>query len=114
MSERMEQQLVVKQTALGRMLGGTLISDVAMVGSDMFMREGAAFGLLFEARNAFLLSRDFTTQRAERLKATKGATEETVTIAGKKVSLHFDARRLGSLVLPGRQRLSVRHDVEEA
>ena len=86
MSERMERQLVVKQTALGRMLGGTLVSDVAMVGSDMFMREGAAFGLLFERETPSFSRGISRPQRAERLKATKDATEETVAIAGKKVS----------------------------
>ena len=113
MSERMEQQLVVKQTELGRMLGGTLVSDVAMVGNDMFMREGAAFGLLFEARNAFLLSRDFTSQRAERLQGGQGRDRRDPHHRRQEGLLHFHARRLGSLVLPGRRRLSVRHDVQE-
>ena len=86
MSERMEEQLVLKQTVMGRMLGGTVISDVAMIGSDMFMREGGAFGLLFEARNTFLLAQDFTSQRTERLAKKDGTTEEKIKIAGKTVS----------------------------
>ncbi|MBN1912269.1 MAG: hypothetical protein JW818_21290, partial [Pirellulales bacterium] len=73
-------------TALSRMLGPAVISDVALIGTDMFQREGAAMGLLFEARNTFLLNRDLTAQRAERLKAKDGVKEETLTLAGKKVS----------------------------
>ena len=84
-TKRMEEHLIVKQTVMGRMLGGTLISDVAMIGTDLFMREGASFGLLFEARNTFLLGREFASQRSERLKEG-GVKEETVTIDGKKVS----------------------------
>lgn len=84
-TKRMEEHLIVKQTVLGRMLGGTLISDVAMIGTDLFMREGASFGLLFEARNTFLLDRDFKANRAARVKEG-GVTEETVTIDDKKVS----------------------------
>lgn len=86
MNRRMETQLVLKQSALARMLGGTVISDVALIGADMFQREGAAYGLLFEARNQFLLAQDFASQRAERLKQKDGVTEETLTIADKKVS----------------------------
>ena len=84
-SKRMEEHLLVKQTVLGRVLGGTLISDVAMIGTDMFMREGASMGLLFEARNTFMLDREFTSQRAARVKQG-GVTEETLTIDGRKVS----------------------------
>ena len=48
---RIERQLVLKQTVLSRMLGGTVIADVALVGTDMFFREGASYGFLFQARN---------------------------------------------------------------
>jgi len=83
---RMEQQLILKQTVLSRLLGPTVISDVAIVGTDMFLREGAAYGMLFEARNAFLLQRDIKRQRTERL-AQGGVSESTVRIAGRDVSL---------------------------
>ena len=85
-SQRMEKQLVLKQTALGRMLGGTVISDVAIIGTDMFMQEGAAYGILFEARNAFLLDTDFSRQRKQQLDEDKSITAQTVEIAGRKVS----------------------------
>ena len=51
MSSRMEKQLVLKQTVLSRMLGDTVIADVAIIGTDMFFREGASYGILFHARN---------------------------------------------------------------
>jgi hypothetical protein len=84
-SKKIEEQLVIKQTVLGRMLGGTVVSDVAMVGTDLFMREGAAFGLLFETRQAFLFTRELLAQRAERVKKGE-ATDKKVEIAGKEVS----------------------------
>ncbi|MBN2023987.1 MAG: hypothetical protein JW809_14480 [Pirellulales bacterium] len=88
MAQRMEEQLVLKQTALGRMLGGTAISDVALIGTDLFFREGAAYGLLFEARTGFLLTRDIESQRAERIKKGNpgGATEEKLSLEDKTVS----------------------------
>jgi hypothetical protein len=85
MRERMEKQLILKQTALSRMLGPTVISDVAIVGTDMFFREGAAYGFIFEARNTNILGMNFTTQRAERIKAG-GVTEEKIKIGGRDVS----------------------------
>ena len=59
MSGRMEKQLVLKQTVLSRMLGGTVIADVAIIGTDMFFREGASYGMLFHARNNLGLSASF-------------------------------------------------------
>jgi len=85
MSERIEKQLALKQTVLSRMLGETVIADVALIGADMFFREGASYGLLFQARNNFLLGTNFAQQRAERVKAG-GVAEETIEIGGRKVS----------------------------
>lgn len=85
MSDRMEKQLVLKQTALSRMLGPSVISDVAIVGTDMFFREGAAYGFLFEARNSTILGTNFASQRADRIKAG-GVTEEKIKIGDRTIS----------------------------
>ncbi|MEA1951746.1 MAG: hypothetical protein U9N87_10200, partial [Planctomycetota bacterium] len=85
-SVRMERQLVLTQTALSRLLGPAVISDVAIIGTDMFMNEGAAYGILFEARNQFMLNSNFTGHHGEVLKQDKTATKQTVQIAGKKVT----------------------------
>ncbi len=83
---RVERQISLKETALAELLGPTVIADVAMVGGDLFFREGAAFGMLFQARNNFALSSDFTRQRAETLKREPGCTQKQVEIAGHQVS----------------------------
>lgn len=85
-SARMERQLAMAQSALGRILGPAVISDVAIIGTDMFMNEGAAYGILFEARNQFMLSTNFTSHHSSLLKQDKTATKKTVEIAGKKVT----------------------------
>lgn len=85
-SRRIEERLVLKQSAMGRLLGGTIIADVAIIGTDLFMREGAAFGLLFQARNSMLLSADFNRQRSERMSQDDSVTEEKLEIDGHKVS----------------------------
>ncbi len=85
MSTRMETQLILKQTALSRMLGDTVIADVAIIGTDMFFREGASYGFLFQARNNFMLTANFAQQRQERIKAG-GVAEQKVKIGDKTVS----------------------------
>ena len=85
MSSHIEKQLVMKQTVLSRMLGDTVIADVAFIGADMFFREGASYGLLFHARNNFGLSTSIGQQRSERMGAG-GVKEEKLKIADHDVS----------------------------
>ncbi|MEX2185865.1 MAG: hypothetical protein WD875_03685 [Pirellulales bacterium] len=85
-SGRMETQLALRETALGNLLGSTAISDVAMIGMDMFYREGAAVGMLFEARNN-LFGNDIAKQRTAAQEAHPDAKLSTVKIAGHDVSL---------------------------
>jgi hypothetical protein len=85
MAERMEKQLILKQTALSRALGPTVISDVAIIGTDLFFREGAAYGILFEARSSAILGANFSAQRAERVKAG-GVSEQKIKIGDKELS----------------------------
>jgi hypothetical protein len=92
-----QRQLALKQSALGRVLGPTVIADVAMIGMDTFMREGAAMGMLFQARNNFALSSDINTQRTAAQKANPDAALETLDIGGQKVSfLHTPDNRIRS------------------
>lgn len=85
-NDRLQEQLVLKQTQLSRLLGGTVISDVAIVGTDMLFREGAAYGFLFEARSNLLLTNSMKDERDERLKKG-GVTEQKMKIEGQEVSL---------------------------
>ena len=82
---RFETQLVMQTTAIARLLGDTVIADVAIVGADMFLQEGAAYGLVFQARNNLILSNNFASQRAERLKKG-GLIEKKFKIADRDVS----------------------------
>jgi hypothetical protein len=86
--QRMEAQLALRQSALSRLLGETSIADVALIGTDLFFKEGAAWGLLFQSRgnNAFLAA-DFKRQWAERMQQDKSVKETKVTIDGRDVAL---------------------------
>jgi hypothetical protein len=85
MSQHMEKQLVLRQTVLSRLLGDTVIADVAIVGTDMFLREGASYGIIFHARNNAVLTTSLVQQRQERMQAG-GVTEQKLTIDGRSVS----------------------------
>ncbi len=87
LTARMERQISLKESALSELLGPTVVADVAMVGDDLFFREGAAMGMLFQARNNFALSADFNRQRSETLERESDCTEQKVDIAGHQVSL---------------------------
>jgi hypothetical protein len=84
-SQHMERQLALHQTALSRLLGEAVVSDAAIIGSDMDLINGAAIGILFYARNA-LMGNDIGRQRQEALKSNPGATEKKLTIDGHTVS----------------------------
>jgi hypothetical protein len=86
MNAKLERQIWLHETALSALLGPTVIADVALIGDDTFFREGAAFGMLFQARNNFGLTSDINRQRSEALKNEAGCTEKTIEIAGHKVS----------------------------
>jgi hypothetical protein len=86
LNARQERQIALTESALAELLGPQVIADVALIGHDMFLREGAAIGILFQARNNFGLSADIRSQRAKALAANKDAEEATVEIDGHKVS----------------------------
>jgi hypothetical protein len=88
LNQRMQRQLALQQNVLADLLGDQVIADVALIGRDLYTREGAAVGMLFQARNS-VLGNDINQQRAAALGREKqnGATIKTVDIAGRKVSL---------------------------
>src|SRR5690606_8314376 len=56
LNQKAQGQLGLRETALAELLGNRLISDVALIGRDLYLREGGAIGILFEARNELLLN----------------------------------------------------------
>ncbi len=93
MRSRMEEQLVVQQTALSRLMGDKIIADVALIGTDLFFREGAAYGLLFQAKVNMALAADFTRRRSEWVAREQGK-DVAVELAGTKVSCLVDRHGL--------------------
>ena len=48
--QRIQQQMAVKETVLMDLFGDKVASEVALIGRDLFFREGSAFGTLLVAR----------------------------------------------------------------
>ena len=86
-SKRIEQQLSLKYNAMAKILGPQIVEDLALVGLDPYLADGAAIGVLIQAKNNFLLGQDLMRQRRGALSAFSDAKESTVKISGKDVSL---------------------------
>lgn len=86
--DRLRRQLSLPQTVLSKIFGSQLISDVALVGRDLYLQDGAAIGVLFQARNGTLLGVSIRQQRNQILASERdaGVTLENVKIAGQDVS----------------------------
>ena len=86
--ERLEQQIGLRQDALAKLFGDSVIDDIAVIGTDLFFDEGAAFGLLFRAKNNTILANDFNAKRREYLRQHRavGAVEQTLDVKGHAIS----------------------------
>ncbi|MEX0678630.1 MAG: hypothetical protein WD063_16235 [Pirellulales bacterium] len=85
-NERFQRQLGLRESALAEVLGPQVIADVALIGTDTFVREGAAIGTLFHAKSNTALTADLTNQRRTAMREAKDAKEEKLSIAGRTVS----------------------------
>ena len=56
-------QLAIESTEFDRLFGGNLISDVAVIGNDMFFEDGASVGVLLQAKNSKTLSANLRNKR---------------------------------------------------
>lgn len=86
-ARRAEDQLVLKATELSKLMGETVVEDMAFVGRDAFLTEGASLGVLMKARNVFLLGTSLRNDRAVAARTIPGASLREVSIGDRTVSL---------------------------
>src|SRR5690606_10607668 len=67
-TQRLEQQLSLRENALAAFLGPQVIADVAIIGLDPYLSDGGAVGILFQAKANPLLANDLNSQRRAALK----------------------------------------------
>ena len=88
LNQRVENQLGLRESSLSRILGPQVISDVALLGRDTYLEEGAAIGILFEAKNS-LLANELTQQRKRRLQELQESGAQESTFRVKDVDVSF-------------------------
>ena len=86
-SKRIERQLALRETVLSRYFGDNVINNVAIIGADTFLREGAAIGVLFQAKQSALLKKQLDSIRSDIKKENPSVSESSETINGRAVSL---------------------------
>lgn len=88
-NQRLERMLNTKSTVLAKLFGDQIISDMAVIGADLFIQDGPAMGLLFEASNIDFLRSSLNAERTATAKAEagNGVRLETLTIDDSDVSL---------------------------
>lgn len=60
---RLQEQLGIQMTAMGRLMGPSVIADQALIGRDLFMQDGAAMGVVFHPTSVFVLRTSLTSDR---------------------------------------------------
>lgn len=86
-SARAERMMATKMTTLAKMFGDRLIDDMAVIGSDLYMKEGASLGVLFKASNPALLRSSIDGDRRALVQSNPQARLSEQSIAGTTVSL---------------------------
>lgn len=86
-SARMERMLAAKMTQIAKMFGDQLIGDMAVIGSDLYMKEGASLGVVFFAKNPGLLAAAIESDRKAIARQNEDARIETINVAGSEVLL---------------------------
>lgn len=93
--DRIESQLALNVGNLLSSGADDEITDCALIGLDPFFHDGAALGVLFEAKSSGRLGEILTTERAE-VARLRNLTESVVTVDGHSVRLlttgHFEVR----------------------
>ena len=84
---RVERQLSMRTTQLSRMLGPTVIEDQALVGKDLFLGDGASMGVIFQAKNIFLLRTSLNNDRSGVAAKDGEVTLKQIKLDDRPVSL---------------------------
>lgn len=88
-NRRVERMLNTKTTLVAKLFGDSIIEDMSLIGTDLYMQDGPALGAIFQAKNLDLLLSSLNSERqatAERLK-NENVRLESFEILGQSVSL---------------------------
>ncbi|RMF44947.1 MAG: hypothetical protein D6753_01285 [Planctomycetota bacterium] len=83
---RMERMLASRMTTVARMFGGNIVNDMALIGTDLYVKEGAALGVLFHVTQPALFETTVQADRKTAAEQTPGAVLRELEIGGRRVS----------------------------
>jgi hypothetical protein len=81
------KQLAIESTEFDQLFGGNLIADVALIGKDTFVNEGAAIGVLLYSKNSAALENNLRTKRKNFVaaNATAGVSLTMVKLGDRNI-----------------------------
>ncbi len=87
-NQRLEKILNTKTTLLAKLFGDSLIKDMAIIGTDFYLQEGPAMGIVFETPNAGLMVQALNMERqaAAKQRADQGVRLQNINLDGNEVS----------------------------
>ncbi len=86
-AERMERMLATKMTTVAKMFGGNVVSDLAVIGTDLYVKEGASLGAIIKGVNIGILRSAIDADRRSVVSRIPTARLQSVQIGGRDVSL---------------------------
>jgi hypothetical protein len=87
LAARYEASLGIVRGPLARAVGDRVVSELAITGSDPYLREGSDLTLIFRAKNAALLDAALDAGADAHIAAHGALTRTEVTLAGTRVKL---------------------------
>jgi hypothetical protein len=88
---RYEAELALERSALTRILGPAVVSELALMGSDPYIHEGSDITLIFRVKNAALFSSGLLGSLARHTTAHPDVKESTFTEEGVTVTVRRSA-----------------------
>jgi len=90
--EKVSRQLCLENSLLTRMFGDRVVADMAITGSDPFLKEGTAVTVLFSLKDAGRFRKQLEKQYAEAARS-RGAVRSVSELHGKSVMAAVSADR---------------------
>lgn len=78
---RLQKQLGIQMTAMGRLMGPSVITDQALIGRDLFLQDGAAMGVVFQPTSVFVLRTSLTNDRQQLASESESISLKNVELA---------------------------------
>ncbi|MGB1274359.1 MAG: hypothetical protein ACPG77_01310, partial [Nannocystaceae bacterium] len=90
LAKRYQSQLGLRRTGLARALGHTVVSSVAVVGSDPYLREGSDVTLIFAVKQQAIFDRELAGHLDAYRQQYPGLTVETIDHQGVAITVAKD------------------------